>query len=442
MLRLLQFDCKLINLPIMLLRSNLLRFVSILVFGIQANHLSAYQFTSTADTLILETEKIKGHGLFPVFQWSLPLKDISKDNDSNIIFPKELLNPQMAIDIVDTKLWPYRYFMEEDSNGLQKFLSEYYPAKIDTAQLPSKRENHIKILVGNKGTEQVIIVDENNNHDFRDDPVRPVDENGEIDADYIPCTYKIYNGKALVSANTWIVVKLKDGVVKYQIAQHVTANFALDNQTFEISAFSGPTSMRLAYDAPILSLTAQNNIKKDSLLFCEHLKKGEYLQLGEFYYQFADISNGGGKITLIKEPDVSDKIGTQIGFIAPDFQGVTTKGDSIRLANYQGKHLLLTNITPCWSEPMSYEHYKNLSQHYLPKLDILAIDESPNALQVNIEELGLKGDFIISKGNRTIKQNYRQDFCSRTCFLINPNGHIIDKFEIKDWEIALAKHFE
>ncbi|MBX2873180.1 MAG: hypothetical protein KTR30_13800 [Saprospiraceae bacterium] len=332
--------------------------------------------------------------------------------------------------------------MEEDSSDLPKFLSKYYPAKIDTAQLPLERENHIKVLVGTKGTEQVIIVDENNNHDFRDDQVRPVNENGEIDAAHIPCTYKIYNGKELVLATTWIVVKLKDGVVKYQITQHVKTNFTLDNQAFEIQAISGPPSLRLAFDDPWLGITSYNGREKDSLTLSETLYKGEYLKLGEFYYQFADISNDGSWISLIKETDVSDKIGTQVGFIAPNFAGVTTEGDRIALQDYKKKYLLLVNITACWSPIMSYEYYKELYDQYLSKIEILAIDESLGALKTNIRNLYLEGTFIISKGNPTLKSSYREDYCCRTCYLIDPSGHIVDKFEISDWKQALARHFE
>jgi hypothetical protein len=34
--------------------------------------------------------------------------------------------------------------------------------------------------------------------------------------------------------------------------------------------------------------------------------------------------------------------------------------------------------------------------------------------------------------------SYRPEFCSRTCFLINPDGRIIDRFEIFDWKSHIA----
>ena len=54
----------------------------------------------------------------------------------------------------------------------------------------------------------------------------------------------------------------------------------------------------------------------------------------------------------------------------------------------------------------------------------------------------LKGQFIIAEDNNTlIQKNYRPDYCSRICFLINPTGRIVTKFEISDWEKSLPDFF-
>jgi peroxiredoxin len=170
------------------------------------------------------------------------------------------------------------------------------------------------------------------------------------------------------------------------------------------------------------------------------MERGEYLKLSDNYYRFEDVSNDGKLVTLVKERDVSNIMGTQVGFKAPGFKCQTIKGDSIFSSDYKEKYLLLVNITSCWSPIMSYEYYKELTEKYSSKIEILAIDNSPDFLKRNIENLNLTGKFIIADSNQSIKNNYRKDFCSRTCFLINPEGRIADKFEINEWQAILAKH--
>ena len=102
---------------------------------------------------------------------------------------------------------------------------------------------------------------------------------------------------------------------------------------------------------------------------------------------------------------------------------------------------MLINVTACWSPISSYEYYKELTKVYSQKIETIGIDNSPNILQRNIKDLNLTGKFTIADNNQLIKMHYREDYCSRTCFLINPKGRIIDKFEIRDWEKALVKHF-
>ncbi|MEM9528741.1 MAG: hypothetical protein AAGA31_19160, partial [Bacteroidota bacterium] len=169
---------------------------------------------------------------------------------------------------------------------------------------------------------------------------------------------------------------------------------------------------------------------------------GEYLKLGKAYYELAEITNDGSEITLIRENNVSDKVGNQIGFIAPYFSGVTIMGDSVAKGDFKGRYLLIVNTTSCWSQKMSYEHYQDLSEVYQEKIDLLVVDESPTVLKNNINRLGLIGQFVISTNHRSIKSNYREDFCSRICFLIDPDGYIVDKFNISDWRHSLAKHFK
>lgn len=64
----------------------------------------------------------------------------------------------------------------------------------------------------------------------------------------------------------------------------------------------------------------------------------------------------------------------------------------------------------------------------------------PVVLKNNIKKLSFLGQFI--DANETIMiQAYRPGFCTRTCFLIHPEGRIIHKFEMFDWKANLGKVF-
>jgi hypothetical protein len=163
-------------------------------------------------------------------------------------------------------------------------------------------------------------------------------------------------------------------------------------------------------------------------------------KLKDTYYRFDDISNDGKYITLIKEKDFNSKIGTQTGMLAPEFNCKTIEGDSIRFKDYKGKLLLLVNVLACWSPESSYICYKYLTEAYRDKLEILCLDKSPVILSNNIKKLKFLGKFIDANENKMI-QAYRPEYCSRTCFLFNPDGRIVDKFEIFDWKSMMKQAF-
>jgi len=230
------------------------------------------------------------------------------------------------------------------------------------------------------------------------------------------------------------------GQLLFFVAHHLEANFSFDDQSYQIGLVNGAPFIRFCFESPILALTAQPGIKKDTLFEADLLKKGEYLKLKDTYYRFADISNDGKKIFLVKENDFSSKIGTQAGMLAPDFRCKSLDGDSIRFRDYKGKYLLLINVSGCWSKESSYKCYKDLTEAYKGKLEFLGIDKSPVFLSNNIKDLKLTGKFINANENNEIEV-FRPEYCSRTCFLINPDGRIIDKFEIFDWKPILEKLF-
>ncbi|MCX6223124.1 MAG: hypothetical protein NTZ69_19350 [Bacteroidia bacterium] len=414
----------------------------IAIFGCSPKTKQVSQFISSSDTLIIQTSKIKGYGLFTIRGGNIEFHDTSEFNDFPVVFPKGITNIKIGSETVDFKPFWYRNIINEKSPYLTTFIKDYFPDKIDTSKLPSIKDNSISIISGLQGKDTIFIVDQNNNKDFRDDSVRLV---RKIDwnaySELIKCKYKIYNGKGMVEDSSWVNIGA-DGndQLLFFVAHQLEASFSFNKQLYQIRVVNGSPFLRFCFDSPILALTVQNGIKKDTLYEADLLKKGEYLKLKDAYYRFDDISNDGKSIVLTKESDFGSKIGTQTGMLASDFTCKSIDGDSIRLKDYKGKFLLLINVSACWSKESSYKCYKDLTEAYRGKLEFLCIDKSPIFLSNNITELNLSGKFIDANENKMI-QAYRPEYCSRTCFLINPDGRIADKFEIFDWKSKMELLF-
>jgi peroxiredoxin len=398
-------------------------------------------FTSYTDTLIVNTEKFKGYGIFQdEGAGAIEFNDTTKRYDYPVVFPKGITDIKLAWQPIDWKPLGFNNLKKSKSDYLSTFLKNNFPHKIDTINIPSIKDNSICIMAGKKGNERVFVVDENNNKNFQDDSIRLSHKmDWKTTSKLINCKYNIYNGKAMVEDSSWVNIGLgQQDDLLFFVSHHLESTFSIRNQTYTIGVIEGNSGF--CFDKPILALIAQNGIKRDTLKESELLKKGEYLKLKDTYYQFDHVSNDGKHITLIKENDFKSKIGTQKGMLAPNFNCKAMDGDSIRFKDYEGKLLLIVNVSACWSPESSYKCYKELSEAYGKNIEILCIDRSPVFLNNSIKELKLTGKFIDANENKMIEA-YRPEFCSRTCFLINPVGRIVDKFEIFDWKSKMEQLF-
>ena len=298
-------------------------------------------------------------------------------------------------------------------------------------------------MIGKQAGEDVFIVDENNNKNLSDDTIRPYRQfDSKSFSDLIPCKYNIYNGAKMVKDSGWINIGANgSNELTYSVAQHFECDFSLDNNPYKIGIINGPPFCRFCFENPIIAILSEGEIEKDSLNNSDLATTGEYLKLGKNYYYLANDSNDGRLVTLVKEKNVSTKTGTQIGFIAPDFNCHSINGDSTSLKDYKGKYLLLINVSACWSEISSYKCYMDLTETFEDKFEYIGIDDLSIALRNNIKDVKITSRFVIAPDNPLIRKTYRPDVCSRTCFLIGPDGRIADNFEIFDWKTVLKKHF-
>jgi len=400
-------------------------------------------FFSNYDTLLIKTQKIKGYGLFNAYSYNLEFVDTIEEKSFKLNYPNNITDIKVAYDVIDFKPTWFENIKKSKSDYMATFLKSYYPNKFDTLNIPSLKENSISVLTGKLAGENIFIVDENNNKDFSDDKIRAYRKfDHKSPSDLIPFKYNIYNGNQLVADSGWINIgfDIFDKLV-FSVAQHLECDLSYDNHLYKIGIVNGPPLVRFCFENPLIAILSDGELKKDSLKNSDIATTSEYLKLGKNYYYLADVSNDGKLVTLVKEKDVSNKIGTQIGFIAPDFNCHSIQGDSISLKDYKGRYLLLINVSACWSKISSYKCFMDLTETFKDKLEFIGIDDSPIALRNNIKDLNISSRFVIAEDNPMIRNTYRPDVCSRTCFLIGPDGRIIDNFEIFDWEIVLKKHF-
>jgi peroxiredoxin len=401
-------------------------------------------FNSNSDTLLIKTKKIKGYGLFNAFSYNLNFVDTIEEKSFRVIYPDNVSDIKVTYELIDFKPTWFGNLTRSKSDYRATFLKSYFPDKFDTLNIPSIRENSISILTGKQDGVDIFIVDENNNKDFSDDQIRTYRKfDPKSLADLIPCKYNIYNGTQIVEDSGWINIGAdKFYQLVFSVAHHLECDFSYDNNLYKIGIVNGLPFVRFCFENPLVAILSEGELLKDSLNNSDIATTGEYLKLGKNYYYLADVSNDGRLVSLVKEKDVSNKTGTQPGFLAPDFKCHSIGGDSISLKDYKGKYLLLINVSACWSEISSYKCYMDLTETFKDKFEYIGIDDSPIALRNNIKDLEITSRFVIAPDNPMIRKTYRPDVCSRTCFLIGPDGRIIDNFEIFDWKTVLKKYFQ
>lgn len=359
------------------------------------------KFSSSSDTLHIQTEKVKGGGLFPLGAGTIEFNDTAE-----AIYPLKF--PTNIQDIQILQLAP-----------------DFSNAELGL----------IDIMRGKQNDQEVIVVDQNNNRNFTDDPIRPfqIVENGDS-ITLIPCEYLISNGNETIIDSTWIRLYSKYGMTWQGRAEHLMANFQIDGNQFTVGMIDPRTAEFTYSHDPEIALLAMNSNQKDTLLPKEMLKKGEFLKLGTDYYKFDKVGELGRSFTLIKEKDFASKVGIQVGMLAPEFDYVSIEGDTSSSENLHDRPIILANTCGCGGDKASPAAYYNIKDIYGDKLYALRLD---SAIEPEIEGVHIDTDDAF---NKDIYSKYRQQYCSRVAYLIGENNRILDKFDVVSWESYLSAH--
>ena len=388
------------------------------------------RFTSIDDTLIIQTVRLKGIGIFPASAGQISFKDTNERYNYPVIFPKNIKRIKLAWKHVDIKPFEFKYYKKGEfpKKNILKYIEE---KKIDTLNLPSLKNNSIAMMSGISGRDTIFIIDENNNKDFRDDSVRLYKKMKWKDtSNLIKCKYQVYNGKKFEDDSTWVNIGyFEHGELFFFVSHHINASFSIDKQNYQIGLADKQSGF--CFDEPFIALTYSKGTLKDSLLKKDIINKGEYVKLRDTYFRFESISNDGKIIVLIKENDFNSKIGTQVGMKAPKFLCRTIDGEILESNKITDKPIIIANISGC--TPKSYDFYKKLIEKH-KDLYIIGVE---SGIQAN---LGGKMVDVENSFNKIFYNDYRKDYSNYDCYLIDMNGRITEKFQIFDWErIVLPK---
>jgi len=379
--------------------SILLAFI-FMIIGCQSHKNIENQFSSINDTIIINTKKIKGSGLYQLGASSIKLLDTSETFSNSVKYPKNINELK-------------RYQLKTDFNETKNY--------------------NVELLKGIKDGKPIFIVDENNNKDFTDDSIR---EYKTIDwsksAVLIKCKYLINNDIKTVQDSSWLNIGDSNGNLILGKREYLTSKFKIDNEDYEIGIVEpkNPLSFTYGFQTEI-SILSKSGIKKDSISESDLITFGEALSLNGNYYRFEKISNNGDVITLIKDKNFESKIGTQKGMIAPSFEVITMSGDTLTNSDLQDKLTVIANSCGCGGDKESTEAFFEMERTFGNQITILHVDSD-----IKMSDIGIHIDSQ-EKFNKGFYDNYRKEYCSRLCYVIGKDNRILEKFGINEWKTIL-----
>lgn len=295
-------------------------------------------------------------------------------------------------------------------------------------------QQYINIIRGISKNKRVFVVDENADYDFRNDSIRLQREFLWFsDKDLIMVNFMSMKGKEVVLDTTWIKIGLVGKKLYFSRNEHVSGMMEVDKKEFVVGV-SDPLAGDFTYGSSSrIAVLREGKMVKDTLSESDKIALGEYLAFGENYFRFENISKSGDQVILIKEDHFHEKVGTQVGMIAPDFTGVTTEGDAIHSVDLQDKPILIINTCSCGGDKESLKMFHEAYQEYNDDLYVLGLDSKyPDSVSGQCFD-------VEREENKELYSHYRKQYCSRMCYLVQ-NKRIVAKFNIANWKSANIKN--
>ena len=365
------------------------------------NNSSSREFSSLNDTVLLETYRVKGSGIFSLGAGFLTLED------TNHLFSYPIRYPERISDVKGAHL---------------------------PTDFISPEQDYMDILVGQIEGREVYVVDQNDNQDFTDDSIRilqPIDWKSSNHS--VASVVRVYSGASIVQDTSWVRVGLVGDNVLYSRDEHLEAELLFNNHRLTLGLIDEPSVSVFTYDiAPQVGILSIDSAYKESMRQSEMYGLGEYLPLDSTYYRFDSLARDGSQIILVKEVDFDKQYGTQVGMLAPHFTGVSLEGDTLESSKLLKKPLVIANSCGCGGDVESTQAVEEIVSKYGSGIHTLHLD---HRLENSNADWGID---VSDPYNEEINKVYRGQYCSRTAYLVGVNNRIVDKFNVMDWEIALS----
>jgi len=379
-------------------------------------------FSSTQDTLVLSSTKVRGNGLFVVGAGEFPFRDTTDEViqdwlDYPIQYPEGIDSLKVGFRSITVR--PFRYWGEA----------------VDTFSGYNKdKSNTIIAMSGKLEGKEVYIFDQNNNEDFRDDSVRTLNPlDWAPSEDLILCQYTVEkNGETRLDSSWFRIGKWRGNPWSYT-TQHVVSNVVIDDYEYQLGVVDYNSSS-FDFLTPQIAILAEGDMERDTLLLRDYHDIDENLKLGEFYYKFEGFYSGDGTIVLVREPDFDKKVSVQIDALAPDFEFVSLGLDTFSKDDFDKDFLLICNFSGCTRR--SYDVFKDLVEADIENLSVVGIESG-----LNVDLGGVTLD-VEDPFNEDMYKKYRNWYSSYDSYLIDKEGRIVDKFSIFDWEDHLKDYID
>jgi hypothetical protein len=380
-------------------------------------------FADAQDTLILNSIKVKGPGIFDLgaggvhFKDTVALRQTYPWFNFTFSYPADISGIELSF--IDVMITPYRYYSIKGKAILQ--------------QNTGRGENVVGLMAGTLDQQKIYILDQNKNRDFRDDTVRFFQKMRWKNPDnLLVFRYRIDKGEEIITDSSWAQIGLDKDRIWCGSFQHQVASCVIGDQPYRLGiADSGAD---FSYYRPILAVLAENGVTRDSLLYRDNIGIGQYLKLGHDYYKFTDFFNGSGTIVLVRDDNYTKRVGAQVGLLVPNFQFKTVIGDTLTSTKFKNKFILIANVTSCG--PESFTQYEEILKSGGKELTIIGLNygikKGLNGMMVDVT------DYF----NEGIYKNFRNSLSSYDCYLINKEGRVIDKFWIQDWKTRLSPYLK
>jgi len=316
----------------------------------------------------------------------------------------------------------------------KKDFDSYYNAwGSDTTDCSSNYVKTFVIIVTgfSASGQKYYLFDSNNNYDFADEVPFKIAKNkknmvGNYNSKFQPykIIYEKFIDNKIQQDSTWIAFFERGKYMWLQFCEHTSSSFQFDSIKYQINLYPG-NGIHALYKKSTFAKILDGLNKKSKLI-----NAGEYIKLGNTYYQLS-CSSDGLKIYFTKNTNALSKGSTQIGMPPILFKAKTYLGDSINFPHdFIGKYVLLdfwsTSCPPCVQEIRDY--YIDIYQKFGgDQFEIIGIaDNLPHELDNFIKKYKIRWTIIPDKKQKLINKKYHI-FEIPTLYLINPEGKIIAK---------------